>query len=162
MEKLNSMDEIYAAHAKTVYGFLLARVKDKHLAEELTQETFYRAVKGANTFKGDSSVLSWLCGIAKNLWREEAKRLHRENALDADEDSAPSAESDFFKSAEYLKVIKALHGVKEPKREVLYLRLIGNLSFKEIGEVTGKTETWARVTYYRGKEEVLKEVLKHE
>ena len=59
-------------------------------------------------------------------------------------------------------MIKALHGVKEPRREVLYLRLIGNLSFKEIGEVTGKTETWARVTYYRGKEEVLKEVLKHE
>ena len=70
---MDSMEEIYLKHGKMVYGFLLTRTQDPDLAEELTQETFYRAVKNIGKYKGKSSVSTWLCGIAKNLWYEHAR-----------------------------------------------------------------------------------------
>ncbi len=160
---MDSMEEIYIKHAKTVYGFLMSKTKDTHLAEELTQETFYQAVKSIKKFQHQSSVSTWLCGIAKNVWfdylRKHKNTLPLEEALTAESDSL---ETQFFKDWDNIHIIKAIHGLKEPLKEVVYLRLIGNLSFRQIGEIMGKTENWARVNYYRGKERIVKEERKDE
>jgi RNA polymerase sigma-70 factor (ECF subfamily) len=155
---MDSMEQIYMKYAKTVYGFLLTKTQNPDLAEELTQETFYQAVKSIKNFKGKSSVSTWLCGIAKNLWYEYMRKQKNQVSLEeASEIAVNSVEEDFFKAWSNMKVLKVLHKLKEPMREVMYLRLIGNLTFRQIGEIMDKSENWARVTYYRGKEFIVKE-----
>ena len=152
---MDSMEEIYKTHAKTVYGFLLTRTRDSDTAQELTQETFYRAVKQWKGFKGDSAVSTWLCGIARNVWLEYARK--QKKRLDME-----SAEETHLAMWDSMQVLRALHNLKEPVRETMYLRLTGNLTFKQIGEIMGRSENWARVTFYRGKKSILKEVKKDE
>ena len=96
---MDSMEEIYLKHGKMVYGFLLTRTQDPDLAEELTQETFYRAVKNIGKYKGKSSVSTWLCGIAKNLWYEYARsRKNHVTLEEAGEIPVDSAETQLFHS----------------------------------------------------------------
>ena len=171
---MEDMQKVYQQHAQTVYKFLLAQCRDPGLAEELTQETFYRAVKQIKTFKGDSSVSTWLCGIARNVWLEYVKGQKKRQDMDSlagitDGDgrfgakgSCGSAEEAHMAEWENMQILKALHRLKEPVRETLYLRLIGNLTFKQIGEIMGRSENWARVTFYRGKEIIMKEVKRDE
>lgn len=155
---MDSMEQIYLKHAKTVYGFLLSKTKDPHLAEELTQETFYQAVKNIKKFEKNSSISTWLCGIAKNIWFEYLRKHKNQMPLeDALTIESESVETLYFKNWDNIHIIKAIHNLKEPMREVVYLRTIGNLTFRQIGEIMGKTENWARVNYYRGKEIVIKE-----
>lgn len=156
---MNAMEQIYLEHAKTVYGFLLSRTRDPDLAEELTQETFFQAVKGIDQFEGNSSISTWLCAIAKNLWREHLRKQAKQNAF-LNECSAPPSIAEDDSSLEWddVEVLKAVHQLSEPMREVMYLRLSSNLTFRQIGEILGKSENWARVTYYRGKEKVIEEV----
>lgn len=124
---MGSMEEIYQSHARIVYAFLLTKTQSPDLAEELTQETFYQAVKSIHTFREESSIASWLCGIARNVWLAQMRKQRDWVSLE------------------------------DPMREVMYLRLIGNLTFGQIGEIMGRSENWARVTYYRGKEKIVKE-----
>lgn len=162
---MDSMEEIYRNHAKMVYGFLLTRVRDADAAEELTQETFYRAVKQIKNFKEESSVSSWLCGIAKNVWLEYVKKQKKQQDTDdagRTKESHNSVEESHMAMWDTVRVLKVLHNLKEPVRETMYLRLISNLSFKQIAEIMGKSENWARVTFYRGKEIIMKEVEKDE
>lgn len=170
---MDSMEIIYGKHAKTVYGFLLARTGDPDTAEELTQETFCRAVKQVNGFRGDSSVSTWLCGIARNVWLEYVKKRKRQSAVEflgemPEEAGGPerawvsSVQDSHMLMWENMEILKALHNLKEPARETVYLRLIGNLTFAQIGEIMGRSENWARVTFYRGKETIMKEVKGHE
>ena len=158
---MDSMEQIYLEHAKTVYGFLLTRTGNPDLAEELTQETFYQAVKHVDRYEGKSSVSTWLCGIAKNLWYGYLKKQKNQTSLsEAEEIPVDSAETELFRGWEYLHVLRMIHRLEDPMREVIYLRLIGNLSFAQIGEIMERNENWARVTYYRGKEKVMKEAEK--
>lgn len=158
---MDSMEEIYQKHGKMIYGFLLTRTQNPDLAEELTQETFYQAVKHLDKYQGKSSVSTWLCGIAKNLWyahlRKQKNHVPLEEAKDVPVDSA---ETQAFCSWDSLELLKLVHNLENPMREVMYLRLVGNLTFGQIGEIMEKSENWARVTYYRGKERVMKEVQK--
>lgn len=158
---MDSMEEIYQKHGKMIYGFLLTRTQNPDLAEELTQETFYQAVKHLDKYQGKSSVSTWLCGIAKNLWyahlRKEKNHVPLEEAKDVPVDSA---QTQAFCSWDSLELLKLVHNLENPMREVMYLRLVGNLTFGQIGEIMEKSENWARVTYYRGKERVMKEVQK--
>lgn len=158
---MDSMEEIYQKHGKMIYGFLLTRTQNPDLAEELTQETFYQAVKHLDKYQGKSSVSTWLCGIAKNLWyahlRKQKNHVPLEEAKDVPVDSA---ETQTFCSWDSLELLKLVHNLENPMREVMYLRLVGNLTFGQIGEIMEKSENWARVTYYRGKERVMKEVQK--
>ena len=158
---MDSMEQIYLEHAKTVYGFLLTRTGNPDLAEELTQETFYQAVKHVDRYEGKSSVSTWLCGIAKNLWYGYLKKQKNQTSLsEAEEIPVDSAETELFRGWENLQVLRMIHRLEDPMREVIYLRLIGNLSFAQIGEIMERSENWARVTYYRGKEKVMKEAEK--
>lgn len=161
---MDSMEQIYLAHARTVYAFLLTKTHDPDLAEELTQETFYQAVKNIHTFKGSSSMVTWLCAIARNVWYDTLRKQKRQLDMQvsgpdaaAAADTAASAEAETLRSWENIQVLKQLHRLEEPMREVMYLRLIGNLTFGQIGEIMEKSENWARVTFYRGKEKIKRE-----
>ena len=158
-----NMDEIYRRHAKSVYAFLLAKTADSMLAEELTQETFYQAVKSIGSFKGESSVSTWLIGIANNVLRGYFRKQKKqaEEELPETEIAArggTATEDIVLRSMDTISLMQAMHRLAEPYREVLHLRLTADLSFKEIGQIMERTENWARVTYYRGKEKLLKGV----
>ncbi len=156
------MDEVYRQYAQTVYRYLLSLTRDAGLAEELTQETFYQAIRSSERYDGSCAVPTWLCAIAKNALRTYRRAHPALEEIGEQELSTDSAENDALEAEERLELFKRLHGLREPYREVLYLRVFGNLSFREIGEVQGKTENWARVTFYRGKELLRKEVDEHE
>ena len=160
---MDSMEQIYLSHAKTVYAFLLTKTQNPDLAEELTQETFYQAVKSIHKFKEQSRVSTWLCGIARNVWFDHLrKQKGRADFEEAEEIAVPSAEEEVFCSWDQLSVMKLLHHLEDPMREVMYLRLTGSLTFGQIGEIMGKSENWARVTFYRGKERIVKEAKENE
>jgi RNA polymerase sigma-70 factor (ECF subfamily) len=132
------------------------------LSEELTQETFYQALKTYKNFKGDCKVSVWLCQIAKYLcYKEYDKRKRRSSNLIYDiPDSFPAkdqVEATVISRESEVELYKEIQNLDEKIREVMYLRLTGELSFREIGEILKKNETWARVTFYRGKQKLVKE-----
>lgn len=151
---VEDMDAVYRQHAQTVYKFLLSQCHDPHLAEELTQEAFYQAVRSIDRFDGRCRVSVWLCQIAKHLWYQHLRKSGRETELPEESQLPliPSAEEETVRRSGQLELLRRIHALPEPGREVVYLRAFGGLSFREIGDVLGKTETWARVTFYRGKE----------
>ena len=154
---MEDMDAIYRRHAHTVYKFLLAQCRDPDLAEELTQETFYQAVRSIGRFDGSCKVSTWLCQIAKHLWFQHLRKQKREAPVlpeDLPESPGPSAEERLLEQEGRMDLLRLVHGLPEPQREVVYLRAFGGLSFREIGDVLGKTENWARVTFYRSKEKL--------
>ena len=157
------MEEIYRRYAKTVYQFLLSRTANEDLAEELTQETFYQAIRSIDRFDESCKLSTWLCAIAKNVLltyrrkHPETEELESAETQNLQSDSADNVAIGRISSIELLKM---LHGIAEPYREVIYLRALGGLSFKEIGEVHGKSENWARVTFYRAKEMLRKDMEK--
>lgn len=152
---MEDIEKIYQQEGQTVYKFLLAKTRDEHLAEELTQETFYQAVKSVDRFRGDCKVSVWLCQIAKHLWYQNLEKQKREAPTkDFPEPPYPSAEEAVLAQEGRMDLLRLVHELPEPQREVVYLRAFGSLSFREIGDIMGKTETWARVTFYRSKEKL--------
>lgn len=158
---MQSMDEVYQKYARTVYKYLLSLTHSADLAEELTQETFYQAVRSIERFDESCSISTWLCAIAKNqLFSYRRKHPPLENLEDCTQ-AVPSAEHDVLDSVNRVELLKRLHQCPEPFREILYLRMFGNLSFREIGEIMGQTENWARVNFYRGKEKLRKGIMEN-
>ena len=158
---VESMEALYQTYAQTVYRYLFSLCRSADLDEELTQETFYQAIRTIDRFDGTCAVSTWLCAIAKRVLQTH-RRKHPDTAeLEEQTLTAPSAESAVLGDEDRLAVLRALHGLEEPYREVLYLRLFGDLPYARIGEIFGKTENWARVTFCRGKEKLRKEVLRH-
>lgn len=154
------MEEVYLAHARMVYKYLLSLCHTESVAEDLMQETFYQAIRCLKKYDGSCQIGTWLCAIAKNLWLRYCKKHSFEEVYDETVDSGttPSAQDLFFSKWNRLQFIRALHEVREPMREVMYLRLSADLSFREIGEILGHSENWARVNYYRGKEQVMQKM----
>lgn len=148
------MDRIYQEYAQTVYKFLMAQTRDAALAEELTQETFYQAVRSIARFDGSCKISVWLCQIAKHVWYQYLQKHKREILTLDDQPEIPisSAEQQAAEKQGHLSLLQKIHALPDPAREVVYLRAFGGLTFREIGEVMGHTENWARVTFYRGKE----------
>jgi RNA polymerase sigma-70 factor (ECF subfamily) len=159
---VQDIEKIYNEHFQMVFKYVFCMTSDSDLSEELTQETFYQAIKTYDNFRGDSKVSTWLCQIAKNLWRKEYKRRKQHDALpiDALSDEIPcreNIEQEIWDGQSKLDLYKRIQNLDEKMREVMYLRLTGELSFREIGEILKKNETWARVTFYRGKQRMVKE-----
>lgn len=155
------IEEIYEMYSRKVFLFLLSKTNNVDIAEELTQETFFQAVQSIDRFKGNSSILTWLCGIAKNVWLKDLRK--RQETLSIDEDFLEITDKQAINVQwEQKEILQLIHEMNEPVREVMYLRLISNLSFAEIGEIIGKTENWTRVTFFRGKQKIVKEMLKDE
>ena len=151
---MSELAEIYRIYFDDVYRYLLALSHDAQLAEELTSETFCRAMRALPGFRGACDIRVWLCQIAKHLWYQHLRKANRETELpeEAELPLVPSAEEEAVSRSGQLDMLRRVHELPEPGREVVYLRAFGGLSFREIGDVLGKTETWARVTFYRGKE----------
>ena len=157
---MQSMDEIYQSYALTVYKYLLSLCRNDDLAEELTQETFYQAVKSIKRFDGSCHISTWLCAIAKNQFLSYQRKHPKMQEIEISDSVTPSPEEDAVAYENRVELLKRLHMCPEPYREVLYLRIFGDLSFKEIGDILSKSENWARVTFYRGKEKLRKELEK--
>ncbi|MBO7357266.1 MAG: sigma-70 family RNA polymerase sigma factor [Lachnospiraceae bacterium] len=158
---MQSPEDIYKQYAKTVYKFLLALSHDRDIAEELTQETFYQAIRSINRFDGSSKLTTWLFSIAKHQFYDYLRKHPVWEPL-PDEDmgvnSEHSAEDAYF-SKENIKILLSLiDRLPNAYKEVLDLRIFAGLSFARIGEMLGKSENYARVTYYRGKERLRKEL----
>ena len=150
------MEEIYKEYSKIVYNYLLSFTCNSELAEELMQETFYSAVKNINKFRNECSMKTWLCRIAKNKWIDYLKKSNISNEISIDEIEEKfilvnSFEEEFSNKENVIDLYKKIHKFDEKTREVIYLRIRADLSFKEIGEIMGETENWARVTFYRAK-----------
>lgn len=157
-------EKIYDEHAKTVYYFLLSLCHNPHTAQDLTQETFLRAYQSMNRFDGSCKLSVWLCQIAKHLWYQYLEK-HKHEVLKTQEDTAElalDAETQVFAKYDLIQVLKELHNLPEQMREVLYIKMSSELTFREIGEILGKSENWARVTYFRGKEKIMKGLMKNE
>ena len=160
MEK-DSFEQVYSQYYKVVYAYLLTLCRSEELAADLAQETFYKALRSIDRFRQECPLNVWLCSIAKHAltdyYRRHRKEAQPEQMPDLpDEDPLPGQRLEERQAA--LALYKALHGLPEPYREVFWLRVYGELSFAEIGALRGKTETWARVTYYRARTK-LKEAL---
>lgn len=151
------LEGLYEREAKNVYKFLYHLCGDRELSEDLTMDTFVQAGKSLSGFRGDCKESVWLCQIAKHLWYREQKKRSRMEPFPQDHEEMASdrnVEAEVLASLGRLEWFQKMQGLEPLTREVMYLRLYGDLSFKEIGEVLGKTETWARVTFYRGKQKM--------
>lgn len=149
------LDEIYKRYADAVFRYLTALCGDTGIAEELTQETFFRAVKSANRFDGKTKVTTWLCQIAKNAYFSYLKKEKRRHGVSLDDMEIP-VRQDMLDRENCREIYKTVHSLDEPYREIVLLRMHTDMSFVEIGEIFGKSEGWARVTFYRGKEKLKK------
>ena len=159
------MEAVYEAYAPTVYRYLFCLTRDHSLSEELTQETFCQAIKSVGNFRGDCKLSVWLCQIAKRLWYKELKRRKKADFVPLEEEkliSPQDVEGEFLEKASRADFYRQLHLLDENTREVMYMRLTGELSFEEIGDILGRNANWARVTYYRGRQKIAKEWKKDE
>jgi len=151
---------IYEQHAQNVYRYLFSLTGEADISEELTQETFCQALKSMDTYRGEASPQVWLCAIAKRLWFKELERRKRIAAVDESAfDSIASAdnlEENYEDRESRLMLYRAIQQLDSDTREVIHLRLAGDFSFRDIGEILGRSEVWARVRFYRGKEKLAK------
>ena len=156
---MQDIEKIYEEYFEIVNKYLFCLTHNNDIAEELTQETFYRAVKKISTYKGNCKISVWLCQIAKNLWYDQCRRNKKVVTSDSilNIPSTTNIEEKVISEEQRISLYKKMQNLDEITREVIYLRITGDLSFREIGIILNKTENWARVTFYRGKNQ-LKEV----
>ena len=156
---MTQFQEIYDLYFKDVYKYALTLCRDAHMAEEITQETFFKALKSIDSFRGQCKLYVWLCQIAKNTYFSmAAKEKHRTNETEIPETDGETLESALLTKESAFEIHKVLHRLEEPYKEVFYLRVFGQLSFKQIGILFGKTESWARVTYHRARLKIKEEL----
>lgn len=158
------MEELYRQYAGAVYSFLLSYCGNETVAEDLMQETFLQAYLSLGRYNGTCKISVWLCQIAKHLWYQYLEKQKREcplglspeqyAPLSAQCSATPDPESQVIANQQIKELTALLEDLPEPTRRVMHLRLFGELSFREIGEIMGKSENWARVTWFRGKEKI--------
>ncbi len=147
-----AFDKLYAACYMRVFSYVMTLAGDRSLAEEITQEAFFRAFSKQDGFRGESDEVTWLCAIARNLFLDEKRRDSRKGTVPEDAaDPAKGVEQTVADRDASFRIHVALHAMEEPFREVFELRVFGELSFREVGAIFGKTENWARVTYHRAR-----------
>jgi len=157
---MQNIEEIYKEYSTSVYKYLFCLTQNREISEDLTQETFAIAVKNINKFRGDCKLSVWLCQIAKHLWYKELKKKNNNISLeDINENTLydDNLEENYLIKEDKIKIFKDMQKLDENSREVMYLRMVGNLSYEEIGEILGKTSNWARVTFYRAKQKIKEE-----
>ena len=145
-------EKLYEAYYMRVYSYVVTLSGSRELAEEITQETFYRAMTKSASFRREADEVTWLCTIAKNLFYDEKRRQKKTGPIPEDiEAGGKSIEQIAADKDSSFRVHLALHALEEPFREIFELRVFGELGFREIGMIFGKTENWARVTYHRAR-----------
>ena len=166
--------DLYDDYAKMIYRYIYLKCKDANLAEDIVQITFLKAITHIDTFQGKSKISTWLCQIAKNEYlnhcRKQDRHLSYEEYIEKNGEPASlqnppphnTVIEGLIAKEQADSIHRILHDMKEPYKEVFMLRIYGEYSFGEIGELFDKNDTWARVTYYRAKEKILQESEKKE
>ncbi len=150
---MTDFNEIYSLYFKDVYKYVLSISRDEMIAEEITQETFFKALKNIDKFDGKCKLYVWLCQIAKNTFFTYRKKEKYHGDLTEAENILveSTVEQSLLSKESVFNIHKELHSLDEPYKEVFMLRVFGDLSFSQIGGLFEKTESWARVTYHRAK-----------
>ena len=154
---MTEFEEVYRLYFRDVYRYCLALCRDEETAEEVTQETFFKALNAIDQFDGRCKLYVWLCQIAKNTYFS----MQSKKRPDGPETAIPAGESleeRLLTKESAFEIHRVLHRLEEPYKEVFSLRTFGELPFKQIGELFGKTESWARVTYHRARLKIKEEL----
>lgn len=149
---MKEFETIYSEYYNSIFQYVRLLCKDETWAEEITQETFFKALNKIDAFRGECKLSVWLCQIAKNIFFTQAKR--RQKQTDYPFEQIPDTENieqRLFNQETAFALHKLLHQLENPYKEVFWMRTFGELSFSEIGSLWGKSESWARVTYHRAK-----------
>ena len=155
-------EQIYRDHFDTVYKFLMRLSRNESLAEELAQETFFRAMRSLGKFDGRCRIDVWLCQIAKNAYYSHCRKQKDRHHILPEMDSGQDVENAFLDHEQAMIIYAHLHELDEPYKEVFMLRVFGELKYAQIAKLFGKTESWARVTYYRAKRKLTERVKEDE
>ena len=149
-------EKIYSTYFKSVYLYVMQLSGNENIAEEITSETFFKAINSVDSFRGDCDMRVWLCQIAKNTYFSYSKKNKKVLSIDesglqnvADPDARIDVQIGEQEEARLIR--KILHDMSDPYKEVFMWRVFGELSFKEIGNLYGKTDNWACVTYHRAR-----------
>ncbi len=147
--------DVYEKYFKQVYAYIFSLCGNRNTAEEITQETFFKALKKIDSFRGDCKISVWLCQIAKNTY---ITHHHKKQNLSIDDVPELADDSNFLNDLENtdsaFMIHKILREIDEPYKEVFTLRVFGELPFEYISKLFDKSESWARVTYYRAKKKI--------
>ena len=146
-------EKLYDTCYMQVYSYVMTLAKDQHRAQEITQETFFKAITAKQTFRGESECYSWLCAIAKNLFIDSTRKSSRyqDEPDETIADSGTDIEQGIIDSETSFRIHMLLHDMEDPYKEVFELRVFGELSFAQISSIFRKTESWARVTFHRAR-----------
>lgn len=158
---MEDFEAIYVQHFDGVYKYVFSLCRNETVAEEITQETFYRAMEHIDKFEGKCKLYVWLCQIAKNTFLTYAKKQKRhvsETDIDLSKQIEPSFENEILDKETVWKLHKLLHELSDPYKEVFSLRVFGELPFSQIGELFGKSDSWARLIFYRAKKELRRDL----
>ena len=152
----DQFDLVYREYFDPVYRYALSLSGNAQAAEEITQETFFKAMGALDRFRGESSVKSWLFAIARNAWISELRRRKAAplEQAEAVPDPGEALEEALINREEGLQIHRLLHDLPEPYREVFTLRTLGQLGFRDIGALFGKSENWACVVYHRARAKI--------
>ena len=152
-------ENIYKEYYPDVFRYCFSFSQNESLAEEIAQETFMKAFSAISKYDGSKDIRAWLFTIAKNTFVSQYRKRNKETILDDNHDELPSGSKDFVECLMdeelAIQVHRFLHELKEPYKEVFNLRVFGELSFEKISMIFGKSESWARVTFYRAKKMVV-------
>ena len=158
---MSSIEEIYREYFKDVYLYILRLSGNEQIAEDITSDTFFKAIKGINSFREDCDIRVWLCQIAKNSYFTYLKKHKHLKSIDETQlinlpsiETNPEDKAVDKDLAERIRLV--LHDLPDTYREVYMWRVFAELSFKEIGQIFGKTENWACVTYHRARMMIIK------
>lgn len=148
-------EQVYRKYFNDVFLYISRLSGDLHIAEEITSETFLKALTSINKFRGECDVRVWLFQIAKNTYYTYLKKnkitVPIDDVIPYLDDPNSNIDELIFNKAEALRINKILHTIPEPYREVFMWRIFADLSFKQIGQIFQKTDNWACVTFHRSK-----------
>ena len=152
-------EKIYSTYFNDVFRYIRRLSGNEHIAEEITVDTFFKAMNSIDSFRGDCDIRVWLCQIAKNSYLSYLKKSGRiDNIEDAEllniADPNETVEEKFVRHDEAVQIQKVLHDIPDPYKEIFMWRVFAELSFKQIGQIFGKSENWACVTYHRARNKI--------
>ena len=152
-------EKIYNTYFNDVFRYIRRLSGNEYIAEEITADTFFKAMHSIDSFRGDCDIRVWLCQIAKNSYLLYLKKLGRIDNIEDTEllniaDPGETVEETFIRHDEAVQVQKVLHEIPDPYKEVFMWRVFAELSFKQIGQIFGKSENWACVTYHRARNKI--------
>lgn len=154
---MTEFETIYRTYFQDVFCYIRRLSGNEHIAEEITEETFYKALRSIDGFRGECDIRVWLCQIAKNCYytyRKQSGQTAEPEALELLPAPDESAEERLIRQEEVLQIQRILHTIPDPYREVFLWRVYAQLTYRQIGQIFEKSENWACVTYHRARNRI--------